>query len=267
LKESLPLVSVLMTAFNREQYIAVAIESVLSSSYNNFELIIVDDVSKDNTVEIAKSFEAKDNRIKVYVNEQNLGDYPNRNKAAAYASGKYIKYLDSDDIMYSHCLQVMVDSMEAYPESGFGLSAIGDANHPYPHCVSSHDAYIEHFYGFGHFDRAPGSAIIKKEAFGKVGGFSGKRMIGDNEMWLKLGRYFPLVKFPVDLYWSRLHNEQESKTDYAKEYNLLREKIFDEAFHHLDCPLNNEEKFAISKMIKNKRIKNKILQLIPIINK
>ena len=89
-----PLVSVLLTAFNREKYIAEAIESVLSSTFNNYELIIVDDASTDKTVEIIKGYAAKDSRIRFYVNETNLGDYPNRNKIATYATGKYIKYID-----------------------------------------------------------------------------------------------------------------------------------------------------------------------------
>src|SRR5438309_1057271 len=95
-----PLVSILMTSYNRERYIAEAIESALKSTYTEFELIIVDDGSKDRTVEIARSFESKDKRVKVYVNEHNLGDYPNRNRAAGYATGKYIKYLDADDMIY-----------------------------------------------------------------------------------------------------------------------------------------------------------------------
>src|SRR5690348_3619706 len=73
-----PIVSVLMTAYNREKYISQAIESVLRSSLTNFELIIVDDVSKDRTVEIARNYAAKDNRVLVFVNEKNLGDYGNR---------------------------------------------------------------------------------------------------------------------------------------------------------------------------------------------
>ncbi|MBN2662839.1 MAG: glycosyltransferase family 2 protein, partial [Bacteroidales bacterium] len=95
-----PFVSVLMTAYNREKYIAEAIESVIASTYQNWELIIVDDGSKDKTVEIAKQYEAKDPRIKVYINEKNLGDYPNRNKAASYAKGKYLKFVDADDLIY-----------------------------------------------------------------------------------------------------------------------------------------------------------------------
>ena len=108
------MVSVLMTAYNRQDYIAQAIDSVLASSYPDFELIIVDDGSKDDTLSIAKGYEKMDNRVKVYSNKKNLGDYNNRNKAASYAQGKYIKYLDSDDLMYPHCLQVMVYSMEQF---------------------------------------------------------------------------------------------------------------------------------------------------------
>jgi glycosyltransferase involved in cell wall biosynthesis len=128
----LPLVSVLMTAYNRERYISEAIESVLNQSYKNFELIIVDDCSSDKTVEIAKQFELKDSRVKVYINNINLGDYPNRNKVASYATGKYLKYLDSDDVMYSYCLDVMVSAMERFPEAAFGLSSIDEEKHFLP---------------------------------------------------------------------------------------------------------------------------------------
>jgi glycosyltransferase involved in cell wall biosynthesis len=94
MNNEIPLVSVLMTSYNRQDYIAEAIESVLNSKYQNFELIIVDDGSKDQTVKIAQEFAEKDKRIRLYINEKNLGDYGNRNKAASYATGKYIKYLD-----------------------------------------------------------------------------------------------------------------------------------------------------------------------------
>lgn len=258
----MPVVSVLMTAFNREQYIAAAIESVLASTLSDFELIVTDDCSTDHTVAIAKVFEQKDQRVKVYVNEKNLGDYPNRNKAASYAIGKYIKYLDSDDLMYPHCLQVMVQAMEQFPDAGYGLSCAGDALHPYPASVTPHDAYWEHFNGYGHFDRAPGSAIIKKAAFDAVGGFSGERMIGDNELWLKIGRYYPLVKFPVDLYWARTHAGQESQSDYAKTYSLLRKKIFTEAFAHTDCPLNEAEKISILQRMKRQSLKSKLKKIL-----
>jgi glycosyltransferase involved in cell wall biosynthesis len=242
----LPIVSVLMTAYNREKYIAQAIESVLASTLKDFELIIVDDGSKDDTVSIARKYEAADDRIKVYINKQNLGDYNNRNKAAEYATGKYIKYLDSDDIMYSHCLEVMVTAMEEFPEAGFGLSAIGDPSKPYPALLFPREIYIEHFNGYGHFDRAPGSSIIKRDVFNKEGGFSGERMIGDNELWYRLALSFPMVKFVVDLYWSRSHEGQESQSSYArKNYEQLRKMVMDRYFDNPNCPLNDGEKKII----------------------
>lgn len=66
-----------MRVYNRDAFIRDAIESVLSSTYRNFELIIVDDGSIDKTVRIAQNFEKYDCRIQVHVNERNLGDYPN----------------------------------------------------------------------------------------------------------------------------------------------------------------------------------------------
>jgi glycosyltransferase involved in cell wall biosynthesis len=82
-----PLVSVLMTAFNREEYIAEAIESVLGQTLADFELIISDDCSTDRTLEIANAFARRDGRIRVLRNASNLGDYPNRRCAAALARG------------------------------------------------------------------------------------------------------------------------------------------------------------------------------------
>jgi len=90
-KKNEPLVSVLMTTYNRSKYLSMAVESVMASTYQNWELLIVDDQSTDNCVEIAQAFAAKDPRIKSIVNEKNIGDYPNRNMAASLAKGKYIK--------------------------------------------------------------------------------------------------------------------------------------------------------------------------------
>ena len=174
-----------MTSFNCEKYLSEAIESVIASTYKNWELIIVDDKSTDKSVHLARSFESVDPRVKVYVNAVNLGDYPNRNKAAGYANGKYLKYIDSDDMVYPWCLQVMVYCMEKFPDAGFGLSSKQINDKFFPICLSPKESYLEHFGKYKHFDRAPGSSIILTNAFYAIGGFSGKRMIGDYEFWFK----------------------------------------------------------------------------------
>ena len=258
-----PLVSVLMTAYNREKYIAEAIESVLASTYENFELIIVDDASQDSTVVIARKYAEKDKRIKVYVNEENKGDYPNRNKAAEYAVGKYIKYVDADDILYYYGLEVMVRFTELFPEAGFGLGAYPEDDRPFPVLLTPREIYLESFYKRNHFDRAPGSGLIKKEVFHNVGGFSGKRMVGDYEFWFKIARYYSMVKLPLDLYWNRLHGNQESQSDYArKNYDKLRKEVLDYNLAHPDCPLNREEIESVRKKIREQQFKNNIKALL-----
>lgn len=259
----MPLISVLMTAYNRENYIAGAIESVLSSTYTNFELIIVDDRSTDATVAIAESYAAKDNRIKVFVNEQNLGDYPNRNKAASYASGTYLKYLDADDEMTYYGLDVLVNYMDRFPEAGFGLASKPEDERPFPILITAREAYLEHFYGYGHFDRSPGSSIIRRSAFEQCGGFSGKRMIGDYELWFKLARYHSMVKLPFETYWNRLHAAQESQTDYArKNYAALRKAVLEEALQHPDCPLTKDEIERVRALVKKQALKNRVLHFV-----
>ncbi len=251
-----PLVSVLMTAYNRKKYIAEAIESVIASTYQNWELIIVDDGSKDKTVEISKSFEAKDERIKVYINEKNLGDYPNRNKAASYAKGKYIKYIDADDMIYPYGLEQLVFYMEQFPEAGYGLCSLSqDEAKIYPFLLSSKEAYKRHYISNKWtFHKAPLSSIINKEVFDKVGGFSGKRMVGDFEMWQILSQKQNVVLMPHGIVWYRVHNEQE--VQYAKdnpiqmfEYQIIEKEMLNSP----DCPLSEKDKQTAIKKTERKQ--------------
>lgn len=258
-----PVVSVLMTAYNREMYIAQAIESVLVSEFTNFELIVVDDCSKDGTLEIAKNYEKLDRRVSVYLNKKNLGDYPNRNMAASYAKGKYLKYLDADDMLYDYCLSVMVRFTEKFPEAGFGLSCYADDERPFPYLLTPREIYLESFTKSNHFDRAPGSGLIKREVFSAVGGFSGKRMVGDYEFWLKISRYYSMVKLPLDIYWNRIHPGQESQSDYAKKnYDKLRKEILESALAHPDCPLTQEDMELIRTRLRKLQRKEKVLQYL-----
>jgi len=254
-----PLVSVLMTAFNRERFISEAVESVLNQRYKNLELIIVDDCSTDKTVEIAKQFELSDSRVKVYINKINLGDYPNRNKAASYATGKYLKYLDSDDVMYPYCLEVMVNAMETFPEAAFGLSSI-DEERIFPILISPSEIYNEAFFtNKNHFSRGPGSSIIRRDIFNEINGFVEERHIGDTDMWLKLAQRYSMVKFQFGIYWNRLHPLTESNIESSNaSIRKVREKLFISYLKSDNCPLSNIE----TKKVINKYRKLKVFYLL-----
>jgi len=253
----IPLVSILTTVYNREKYIAACIESVLKSTFQDWELIIVDDQSKDDSVTIARMYEAKDARIKVYVNQSNLGDYPNRNKAASYAKGKYIKYLDADDLIYPHGLGVMVAAMETYPEANFGTQYnIREYHQPYPVLVEARDAFLEHFFGNSFFQSGPTGTIFKREVFFELGGFSGRRYIGDTEMWMKFSMNGPIVLFQPALIWWRQHEEQEFQLGQSIDgYIKLNHQLFWELMKNEDLPLTKLEKEQSIKTYKTHKVR------------
>ena len=242
-----------MTAYNREKYIRFAIESVLASTYKNWELVIVDDGSKDKTLEIINVYARIDNRIKVFVNEKNIGDYPNRNMAASYASGKYLKYIDADDYIYPSGLEVLVSMMEQFPEAGWGLCSLEqDIFKPFPFELSPENAYKYHYAGPGLFHKAPLSSIIKKAVFTELGGFAALRMVGDYEMWHRLAQKYNVVLMPHGIVWYREHNEQE--LNEVKKFTAQYEDISNKYLLDHNCPLNKELAEIIRANLKRKKI-------------
>lgn len=105
-----PLVSVVMPAYNAEQYIEAAIESVLTQTYDNFELVIVEDCSTDNTRKVIQKY--KDDRIQIYYNERNRGIANTTNRAIDASKGKYIALLDDDDIAVVDRLKLQTSFLE-----------------------------------------------------------------------------------------------------------------------------------------------------------
>ena len=108
-----PLVSVVMPAYNASRFITEAVNSVLAQSYQNWELLIVNDASPDNTLEIARNLADQDSRIHVIDQPQNGGVAKARNTALEIAKGKYIAFLDSDDIWSADKLDLQVSLMES----------------------------------------------------------------------------------------------------------------------------------------------------------
>jgi glycosyltransferase involved in cell wall biosynthesis len=208
------ILSVLMTSYNRELLISESIESVLRSSYSDFEFIIVDDASSDSTWSIIKEFASRDNRIKAYRNEINLGDYVNRNMAVSYANGKYIKFVDSDDIIGEKYLDFMVNQMERFPNVSFGLSADPKWLNEQANSIwTPLDLFNTYFFHGKAIGTPPSGSILRRNVFNEVGGFSGKKYLGDTELWLKLSVAHNALIFPNNLYFWREHSNQQMKEE------------------------------------------------------
>lgn len=111
------LVSIITPLHNGEDYVRETIESVLAQSYDNWEMIIVDDCSQDLGINIVQEFIVKDSRIKLIVNKTNLGPALTRNTAINFAQGQYIAFLDSDDLWTPDKLSIQIEYMNSnnYP--------------------------------------------------------------------------------------------------------------------------------------------------------
>jgi len=143
-------ISVIMPVYNCEEYIKVATESILNQTFKNFELIIIDDGSSDETSRIIKSI--KDNRI-VYVKNRHRGIVDALNNGLNIARGKYLARMDADDISYSDRLQKQYDFMEANPDIAvcgthiiFSDNNVGDCGYgywvdPLPHLARGNILY------------------------------------------------------------------------------------------------------------------------------
>ena len=253
------LLSVLMTCYNREKYIAEAIESVLNSTYKTLELIIVDDGSIDNTVKIAKFYAIKDRRIRIFVNEKNLGDYPNRNKAASYARGEFMMYVDSDDKILPDGFAQCIQAMQKFPYASFGMQLHGKQGTPF--YLAASEAIHRHFFQHPCLMIGPGGTILRRSFFEKIGEYPVKYGPA-NDMYfnLKAVAQDGIVFLPFEFNFYRIHEGQELNNKYSYLYNGYC--YLKDALYELVLPLTASEKELVAKKNKRRFLVNLIKYLI-----
>lgn len=235
-------VTVIITSYNRESYLESSIRSVLAQTYRDFEILIVDDASTDGSLAVARSFAKQDSRIRVKVNPRNLGDYPNRNHAASLVRTPLLKFHDSDDLMYPHCLQVMIKALHTHREADFALTTnMAWDGGPCPMLVTPEQAYQREFLGLGMFNGGPANAIFRTSFFFAQGGFPLAGVGSDYYFWLQACRTAQVVLVPADLFWYRTHSGQElTSAKAAREYAETFGATWD-ALRHPTCPLQGQD--------------------------
>jgi glycosyltransferase involved in cell wall biosynthesis len=211
----------------------------LDSTYQNFELIIVDDCSVDKTFSIAQEYAKKDERITVYRNKFNLGDYPNRNRAASYANGTYILYVDSDDTIMKDAIEYVINAFSLFPEIQHA-TIYGQCNVK-PYLVESKTAIYGNFFKNNLMLAAgPGAKVFKKAFYFEMGGYP-ESYGPANDMYfnIKTTANAPLLVLSYQYLNYRQHDQQESKNKFS--YLVNGYKYFNDAMAIEELPLHNEQ--------------------------
>lgn len=204
---NMPLVSIIMPAYNAEKFIKRAIESILSQTYTNLELWIADDASTDKTLEIISSY--SDKRIRTAHNSVNLGYLKTSNKLFELANGDYITFQDADDWSESNRIQILLHEFENDPELGCAGSFVTriDINDATIGSVEfkCEDREIRADLP-NHFNCVGSALMIKRKVMQRVGLYHAYfDRIGSEDLYWhgKIVRHFKTINIPQTLYHYR----------------------------------------------------------------
>ncbi len=229
-----PLVSIILPTYNGEQYIAETLKSVINQSYSNFEVLVINDGSTDNTLSLLENI---DPRIKV-ISKKNGGIANARNKGLANVSGQYVAFLDHDDIWHPKKLALQVDYLLnnddiAVVYSDFTRWEGGEANAFYDKAIeySINDKYSGWIYQelvmTNHVLFS--TALFRKAVFDDVGVFNETLKIADDwDMAIRISRKYQFLQIVPSLVLYRVHPLQTSRKVVAEDYESnCRQSIID----------------------------------------
>jgi len=282
----MPLISVIIPLYNKEKFIANTLKSVLAQTFSDFEVLIIDDGSTDKSAKTVNEF--TDKRIQ-FISKENEGVSATRNLGIERASGKYITFLDADDIWKIDFLKEMNSLIASFPEQKVFSAAIeieiNDRIFPAEYSISKdkNPQIINYFEGsLLQTAICTCSAIFKKSVFETAGKFDiSLKTEEDIDLWIRIGLQYPIVfTWKIGVCYvhdgnglSRLKNTA-LKTDFSKYSELAKndpklEKFLD--FNRYSFALRSKlageiqgfEKFKSQINFKNLNTKQRCLLSLP----
>jgi len=248
----MPVVSVIIPSYNLGRFLLAAVESVLRQTYRDFELIVIDDGSTDNTPELARTFPAEVR----YIRQENRGLSAVRNRGIELARGRYIIFLDADDVLLEKALEISVDFMDRHPGACLchGQSyTMDEAGMPLrlsrargPRSTFLRDGKEEIKYLIVVDPRnviTPSSALIRRACFDRAGLFNtGLRMSEDVDMWIRMAKISSIGHLAEPVVVARSHGQSitaRSSVEVVKNaHTIVIESLFQDPefgplYHHL----------------------------------
>jgi glycosyltransferase involved in cell wall biosynthesis len=209
----MPSVSILMPVYNASPYLSDAIKSMLNQTYTDFELIILDDCSTDNSAEVAQRF--KDSRIVYHRNDVNNGLANNLNTGLKMAKGKYIARMDGDDISLPHRLQAQVVFMESNPDIDLcscAMQMFGADNQIW---IRDRNPEMVKITMMFYSAVLHASSVFRKDVFEKHDLYYNQDTFPaeDYDLWSRAAFFCNMVNLPDIMYLYRMHQTQVTSTD------------------------------------------------------
>ena len=239
---SLPLVSIVTPVYNGEKYLRHCLEGVLRQTYENFEYIILDNASTDNTAEIIEEFRAKDDRIRVFRNINTLKIIDNWNECIKYLSpeSRWIKYAFADDYLFPNCVEEMVRVGEKSPTIGFVSSyrlngrLLANAGLPMERdVVNGKDMLKMHILRRMHVCLdSPNTVLYKKSVFSELKGFDNNYLHADTELALRILNGYDLGFAHQVLTWTGVHADRGAA--FAHFHGIITREYLKFAYKNID---------------------------------
>jgi len=245
-----PFVSVLTPVYNGGKFLRECIESVLAQDYENWEYVLVNNHSTDNSLEIMREYASRDDRIRVHNNKEFLPQMQNLNHAFSQISSKskYCKVVHADDWMFPECLTKMVDVAEEYPSVGVVSSyrldekRVGLNGLPYHKTFNTgNEIARDHFLNESYYFGSPSSLLIRSELIRKR-----DKVYVESHQGTDTGACLEFLKesdfgfIHQVLTFTRRHEESVSNTDCKENYTWIHAKLYNN-LHHAPHFLSDEE--------------------------
>ena len=265
-----PKVSIILPTYNGEKYIKTAINAILAQTYNNWELIIVDDCSTDNTNKIINEFAQKDLRIKVIRNEVNKKVAASLNIGFSHAAGDYYTWTSDDNYYKPAAIEKMVKFLQKNPDYGmvYAISDMIDENGKKYAEWGATPADAEKIFDANYIGAC---FLYTKGVAKKVGEYSQNlTLVEDHEYWIRIKLAAKITNIPESLYVYRLHSKsltgQNTYTGRIKDFDMMfnYEKVYVEKFPELQQYMNSFMK--VRRILRQKELVS-IKELLKYLNK
>ena len=244
----MPLISVVIPAYNAEKTIKETIESVLEQTWTDLEIIVINDGSTDSTLEIVNGMDAPQLKVFSYANG---GVSASRNRGIALAKGEYIAFLDADDLWTSDKLEAQFKALQDHPEAVLAYSWTdyideqGQFLYPGSHITVNGDVYAQLL--LGNFLENGSNPLIRKDALTAIGNFDQSLPPAEDwDLFLRLAARYPFIAVPSAQVLYRISKNSASANIVRQEQQCL--KVLERAYAQSPKSLQSLKKQSLANL-------------------